>query len=1831
MTEQNPSIYINGDGNVIGDGNVVTITKQYFTGEYERLQDAYIDPSQVFDRVDLDHFVGREWLLAEVDAFLCDHDRGYFILEAEAGLGKTTFMAWLARARGYIQHFCELAPGLEGVGAGLKSLAAQLVLTCHLSIWEAQGVLPGAATRPDYFHNLLKQAAAQRHPGEKVVLVIDALDEAGTPPTQNVLGLPRVLPVGVYVIVSQRPVPVTLQVEDAPTHRRVFPLTATSNENRADMRHFLDAATTWPGVARALQQTEHTSEQFVTALLEKCRGLWIYLHYIIHEIEQGERWLDLETLPDGMMQYYSRYWARWRDADDQAWYATYLPLLATLAAAQEAVALPRLCALAAVPEHAGLERLLGERWRPFLAIDRAGDAVCYRLYHASLREFLDGRHDRSGLAEGEQQFTEELACATRQAHIRIASRYLATWGGMDAGLPGLQDAQVRNLDDGYGLRHLAAHLVGAGQEEDLHRLLRLERVQDEEIPDVRLGIEGWWDRLRHQRRTWTLRHYGSCWYEAHESAGTVDAYLTDVTRAWQLVEGRTSCEQSPRVAPAAPGSSYALSPIGLQCRYALVMASINSLSSTFPPKVLAALVEKGVWPAAQGLAYARHIPKPEQQAAALVELARHLPGPLLDEAVAVAQGIGDAQARATALVGLAPYLAEPKVGAVLREALVAAEAVRDEDVRAKTLAMLTPRLPETLLCEALTVVRAIKDAWPRARALADLTPRLAEPERGAVLQEALLTAREIEYIVHRVWAFAAIVHGLPIPERTGVIQETLAAMQGYHRWSGGSPDDPYGAMARAAALIPLVLDLPDEEQRTSAMLEIEGCAWRLWQKEEFAEALVTLLARLPSSLERQVQWALHMTESPGLMARLVSHVPGVDLWQTRWAPRRADDARLRLDVLARLAPLLPEPLLREALAVAKAMPHDLHARTLIVLAPYLPEPLLREALVTAKALPMPFRGEAVIALSPRPLELFLRKGRSRWEFQRIGDHAAEMAAFGGLAPHLAKSGNLDTAWRSARMMASTCPAAGLPALAGLLPYLPESQRSAALQEVIREGDGLSGARLPHLDRTRLAMLLRQATRPEEMLSTIGLEIVIPYLLEPERSAALREALMLARASHFDDVRASTVMQLALHLTGPLWTEALSVVQAIKDDGTQVRLASDLAHRYTWYASQLPESERKLTFLRNALMAVQVIGSEKTQAQALADLAPHLPQTMLQEVLSAPATWGAWAQAKALTEMASRSAGSERDVALRNALAAELTIRDEEDRAEALTELAPHLPEPERATAAREALMAATAIMSHQRRARALTDLAPHLSGPDRDVALKEALSTAQAIHSEPGRAETFARLVPYLAGPQRGAVLKKALKLMQVRHLYGEQVEVLAGLAPFVTESKRDVIIAKVRSFAPAPWERRQVAAGLITMAPHLAKTERDAALDEALVMVQTSPGIEERAGAVLDLAPRLPASLCQKLLMTETENRSYMLPRGFLAKLASALGATVLQLPELEREAILRQVMATIHTNDSEITQANVLIGLASFLPEPLLQEALAIAQAFKDYSARDEALAGLVQALVGLASRLLEPGRSTILHEALTVLERINYPGTQAQTLRGLAPNLPESLLRGFFAEGTRWDEWTQAEALLGLIMHLTGAERLMALQQALAAASAIRNEESRVDALLRLVPLLAGPERDAALRQAVAAAMAIGQTEAQHQAVTVLAPYLQDSLAGEAVVAAQAIQDQQHRDRTLGELVLHLRESHAEKALAAAQAIQDERDRGEALAGLASHLAKYPPTELHRIWRGILHSLAVHTRADLLFDLAALEPVITALGGPDAGGETVRAIQDVGHWWP
>ena len=736
------SIFVTGD------------LKQFFGGDYRGLAEAYRSPWPVFDRVEVDRFVGRAWLETLLDSFLQKNDRGLFVVEAEAGLGKTAFLAHLVRERGYIHYFFDRTSGRADAPTALRSLSAQHIRAWKLSPDAAEGVPPGSAAWPEFFQNLLKKAADRRDqikPEEKIIIVVDALDVADTPrPGQNVLGLPRIVPEGVYLVVSQRPVEVPLTVE-AP--REVVRIEAQGRDNLADMGKFLKQAAGWPGVKKALDASRIPLARFIATLLDKSQGVWIYLHYVLAEIKTGRRTpLTLEDLPQGLWQYYAGFWNQWRRDHEDVWDALHLPLLSTLAAAQEGLTSEMLSTLGSVVSDPialkRLRRVLDTEWSPYLAATAAGSgsARAYRFYHASLREFFGGAIDTAHLTWPEQTFVEELAEATRQAHARIADVFVHRWGGWDAGLPALQTIAPARLDtlDRYGLHHLAAHLEAAGRENDLHRLMRLEWS----------GHQGEQTRAR----------FENTWYTMHERVGDTLGYLNDVDRAWQLAERAYAGRQSS-------------SAIGLQCRYALIVTSLCSLAGNIPPALLAALVEKGIWPGPQGLAYARRMQGPELRTRALAALAPHLGSTERDqalrEALEAALAIRDEQYLFRALAALAPHLTAPLLGEALAAALaiwgkpsrsralaphltppllgeVLAAAIRDAEVNrsepalanrderylSRALAALAPHLTAPLLGEALAATRAIGDEKSRSRALAALAPHLTAPLLGEALAAA---------------------------------------------------------------------------------------------------------------------------------------------------------------------------------------------------------------------------------------------------------------------------------------------------------------------------------------------------------------------------------------------------------------------------------------------------------------------------------------------------------------------------------------------------------------------------------------------------------------------------------------------------------------------------------------------------------------------------------------------------------------------------------------------------------------------------------------------------------------------------------------------------------------------------------------------------------------------------------------------------------------------------------------------------------------------------------------------------------------------------------------
>ncbi len=212
------------------------------------LDESYIRPDAVFQRVTIDDFVGREWLTAKVDAFLTDpaYKSGVFVLMGEVGVGKTTFLAHLAHQRNYLHLFGEQVPGEANVPRALRSLIAQLITRHRLEPYATGHTLPDALPGDHIaFERVLRLAASHLRSDERIVIVCDALNEVGAVPGGNVLGLPSVLPDGVYLIVSHALVPIRLNFRFAP---QMVWLDPRGEDNLRDMQAYLQMIATRPDV-----------------------------------------------------------------------------------------------------------------------------------------------------------------------------------------------------------------------------------------------------------------------------------------------------------------------------------------------------------------------------------------------------------------------------------------------------------------------------------------------------------------------------------------------------------------------------------------------------------------------------------------------------------------------------------------------------------------------------------------------------------------------------------------------------------------------------------------------------------------------------------------------------------------------------------------------------------------------------------------------------------------------------------------------------------------------------------------------------------------------------------------------------------------------------------------------------------------------------------------------------------------------------------------------------------------------------------------------------------------------------------------------------------------------------------------------------------------------------------------------------------------------------------------------------------------------------------------------------------------------------------------------
>ena len=1315
---------------VTGDRNA------FFVGGYQRLAEAYIDPWQAFERARLDRFVPRTSLLRELDGFLSGGARGYFLIEAKAGLGKSTFLAQLVRERNWIHHFVEEAPGGDGVIPARRSLAAQLVRAYELDDLEYAGnvLSDEASSRPDYLARLMR-AAAERRSGEPIVVVVDGLDQAGVRPGENVLGLPRVLPDGVFVVCSTRPGPLDLHVE---TRRKLVTIEPLAPENREDLREFITRVSDMPAVRAALSRSDYDRRHVIDALAEKSEGLWIYVHYLVEDLERGTLALDLDDLPVGLSRYYYDFWRRWQSSHEGAWRSEHLPLLATLAVVQSSLTLELLGAFAGTNG----EPEVPDRWLPFLAVDWAAQPR-YRLYHRSLADYVANGSEIESYGEADRLFADELRRAADDAHRRVVDRCLESLGlraalGRDGGSPHRSPSSTEDAVRQYGLRHVVHHML-AHAEGDVDRLLVLEAR----------GRPG--------------AGASNVWFSEHARAEDVQGYLSDVAIVWRDASATTRAE----LEQGKPGSRVAS-----EFAYALITNRVRGLSRRIPSRLRVALVQHGVWSRQRAIDDARQLPV-DESSVALAQLASVLSPEeaerIVSEAFELAQSIEDQDTRAAILAALAPNLTPRLVSGLaasllapadrplsrygrlvvirafapaLPDALVQEMIEQPDGTAARdAVEMLAPVLPDDVVPQALLIARAAAEdglAGPLIALAARIDPADFNSSFASVLKaaadspvrdlqetslvEQLVDAIDtlpdalITYLVEYASTLqnestsdllVGLAHRLPpgLARRAASVARTNTF--GVRRWltlAAVAPKLPNGDSQRAIGEVRSWADSARDEQASLGVLvelavrldgprgdalvdQVLERARGLTLLFERARLLLRLAEardsrRVPVLLELVRGLAEDSTKARAIRL-LIPHSPESSIEDLLDTIATIGDGS-RTWLLDLLAPRLPQRLTARALEVALAEPDAARARILAELGRLLRSAKRDQAFAQAcdavKSIESADIRDRTVRKLLRLAELDARQAlrlvrliddewqRSLAARDLVEAHPAELtqemlslaselegrarsAVLSALAPSLPEA-LLERAWACACAI-SDRDARG-EALAALAPWLPEALAGSALEEalklesryerglVLAEAAGRSRGptRTQALSEFDKAIAMTDDTKAlvgsaEEMMQLLGVDAstieqtveplikavgdsfdlivtaaMSAHLPEPERTARLKEVLLLADAVEEASIKASTLARIAPYLTGAdsrrAYLDALAWTLAIPDVDERVRELNELI-------SMFPDE-----LVSEVLPPACALAETTSQAMPLAAIAPRLPATLHERVLDAAA-------------------------------------------------------------------------------------------------------------------------------------------------------------------------------------------------------------------------------------------------------------------------------------------------------------------------------------------------------------------------------------------------------------------------------------------------------------------------------------------------------------------------------------------------------------------------------------------------------------------------------------
>jgi hypothetical protein len=328
-------------------------------------------------------FCGRKFVFDAVTTFIQNHQSGYFTILGDAGMGKSAIAAkYIVDNPGTICFFNIRTDGTNRPDQFLKSIRQQLINRFNLQNAEN-----------DNLSTLLTKASEKLADSEKLVIVIDALDEVDQENNGNLLNLPMYLPDHVYLILTRRPYNsdekrLTLSPN---TKYQELDLREYKDNSKDDVKayilEFLTVEKYKAGLEKWINQQHDLSKpKFVDTIAAKSENNFMYLRYVLEAIAEGfYRDEKLEQLPAGLQGYYNSHW-RIMGMTKRPLPRNKIKIIYVMCALKSAVSCEMIVQYSQ-EDNLTVQEVLKD-WTQFLQEQKNYQPPRYRFYHESFRDFL---------------------------------------------------------------------------------------------------------------------------------------------------------------------------------------------------------------------------------------------------------------------------------------------------------------------------------------------------------------------------------------------------------------------------------------------------------------------------------------------------------------------------------------------------------------------------------------------------------------------------------------------------------------------------------------------------------------------------------------------------------------------------------------------------------------------------------------------------------------------------------------------------------------------------------------------------------------------------------------------------------------------------------------------------------------------------------------------------------------------------------------------------------------------------------------------------------------------------------------------------------------------------------------------------------------------------------------------------------------------------------------------------------------------------------------------------------------------------------------------------